>query len=154
MPRKNLSGVVSENALKEAPRINKDELSRIISSYITNKDLEKEYKDQASVENTRIKSIMEQLNITECESSDGLNLAKVSEQKKESFREDELIEHLKQNNVADDIVKTKEYIDYDALENAIYKETISSDIVTGMNAFKDIVVTKVLRISKNKKGDK
>lgn len=82
MQRKNLSGVISENALKEAPGINKDELSRIISSYITNKDLEKEYKDQASVENTRIKSIMEQLNITECESSDGLNIAKVSEQKR------------------------------------------------------------------------
>ena len=147
MPRKNLL-----DTLKEAPTIDLKELSKIVTSYITNKDLEKEYKDLASAENTKIKTAMENLDITECESSDGTMIAKVSEQKKESFREDELIAFLKENGVADDIVKTKEYIDFDALEDALYKEKIPADIVQHMNDYKDVTITKVLRISK-KKGD-
>lgn len=145
MPRKNLTDVV-----KKAPNIELDELSKIVSSYIVNKDMEKTYKEQANADNTRIKSAMEILNITECKSEDGRMIAKVSEQKKESFREEELIGFLKKNNISDDIVKTKEYIDYDELEDALYNNRIPSELVKSMNDYKDVTITKVLRVSKVK----
>lgn len=148
MPRKNLMNITKESK----PAVNISELSKIISSYITNKDLEKEYKDLASTENTRIKAIMEELDISECEDAEGNNVAKVTEQKKETFIEERLIQFLKDNGYAKDIVKTKEYVDMDALESAIYHEVIPESVVKEMADCKETKITKVLRISK-KKGD-
>ena len=148
MPRKNLMNITKESK----PVVNISELSKIISSYITNKDLEKEYKDLASTENTRIKTIMEELDISECEDAEGNNVAKVTEQKKETFIEERLIQFLKDNGYAKDIVKTKEYVDMDALESAIYHERIPASVVAEMADCKETKITKVLRISK-KKGE-
>ena len=66
--------------------------------------------------------------------------------KTETFIEDKLIDFLKANGVADKIVKTKEYVDFDALESAIYHEVIPTDVVKEMASCKDVKVTKVLRI--------
>lgn len=153
MARKRLLDEVLPGFEVKRKTVNADteELSRIISSYITNKDLEKEYKDLASAENTRIKSIMETLNISECADKDGMNLAVVSEQKKETFIEDRLIQFLKDNGYAKDIVKTKEYVDMDALESAIYHNEIPESVVKEMQDCKEVKITKVLRIKK--KGD-
>lgn len=127
-----------------------DDLATLIESYILNKENEKIYKDNASVENTQIKEIMHSRNITEFSTNSGT--ATITEQQKETFIEDALIEFLKTNNIADDIVKTKEYVDFDALESAIYHEKISKDLVKKMASCKETKTTTVLRISK-KKGD-
>lgn len=127
-----------------------DDLATLIESYILNKENEKIYKDNASVENTQIKEIMHSRNITEFSTNSGT--ATITEQQKETFIEDALIEFLKKNNIADDIVKTKEYVDFDALESAIYHEKISQDLVKKMASCKETKTTTVLRISK-KKGD-
>ena len=127
-----------------------DDLATLIESYILNKENEKIYKDNASVENTQIKEIMHSRNITEFSTNSGT--ATITEQQKETFIEDALIEFLKKNNIADDIVKTKEYVDFDALESAIYHEKISKDLVKKMASCKETKTTTVLRISK-KKGD-
>ena len=127
-----------------------DDLATLIESYILNKENEKIYKDNASVENTQIKEIMHSRNITEFSTNSGT--ATITEQQKETFIEDALIEFLKKNNIADDIVKTKECVDFDALESAIYHEKISQDLVKKMASCKETKTTTVLRISK-KKGD-
>ena len=127
-----------------------DDLATLIESYILNKENEKIYKDNASVENTQIKEIMHSRNITEFSTNSGT--ATITQQQKETFIEDALIEFLKKNNIADDIVKTKEYVDFDALESAIYHEKISQDLVKKMASCKETKTTTVLRISK-KKGD-
>jgi hypothetical protein len=49
-----------------------------------------------------------------------------------------------------DIVKTKRYVDYDALESAIYHEKLSEDDVKELDKYKDTKITYVLNI---KKGD-
>lgn len=126
-----------------------DDLAKLIESYILNKENEKIYKDNASAENTQIKEIMHSLNINEF--STNMGTAKITEQTKETFIEDALIEFLKTNNIADDIVKTKEYVDFDALESAIYHEKISQDLVKQMASCKETKTTTVLRIKK--KGD-
>ena len=127
-----------------------DDLATLIESYILNKENEKIYKDNASVENTQIKEIMHSRNITEFSTNSGT--ATITEQQKETFIEDALIEFLKKNNIADDLVKTKEYVDFVALESAIYHEKISKDLVKKMASCKETKTTTVLRISK-KKGD-
>lgn len=126
-----------------------DDLATLIENYILNKENEKIYKDNASVENTQIKEIMHSRNITEFSTNSGT--ATITEQQKETFIEDALIEFLKKNNIADDIVKTKEYVDFDALESAIYHEKISKDLVKKMASCKETKTTTVLRIKK--KGD-
>jgi hypothetical protein len=129
-------------------KFTQEELIPIIESYIGNKEKEDEYKKKASAENTQIKSIMKELDIVSCETS--LGTAKITDQKRETFIEDALIQYLKDNNVADDIIKTKEYVDFDALESAIYNERIPEDIVKGMSKCKEVKTVSVLRISKNK----
>ena len=125
-----------------------EELKAIIESYIGDKAKEDEYKKKASAENTQIKAVMKELNLDSCTTS--LGTAKITDQKRETFIEDDLIQYLKDNNVADDIIKTKEYVDYDALESAIYNERIPNDIVKGMSKCKEVKTVSVLRISKNK----
>lgn len=149
MSRKNLF----EEVRKES-NLDMNELKKIISSYNTNKSLESEYKDLASADNTRIKVMMEQMGISECEDIKGEVKAKVTEQKKESFIEDALIQLLKETGNADNIVKTKEYVDMEELESAIYHNKIPSDVVKQMDACKEVKVTKVLRLSKIKGGEK
>jgi hypothetical protein len=129
-------------------KFTQEELIPIIESYIGNKEKEDEYKKKASAENTQIKSIMKELDIVSCETS--LGTAKITDQKRETFIEDALIQYLKDNNVADDIIKTKEYVDFDALESAIYNERIPEDIVKGMSKCKEVKTVSVLRINKNK----
>ena len=136
--------VVPENN----PGVQNDDLTKLVESYIENKESEAYYKDLASSENTQIKEVMHELNLTEFSTSMGT--ATISEQTRETFLEDKLIEFLKTNNVANDIVKTKEYIDFDALESAIYNEKIPNEIVKQMEDCKEKKVTTVLRIKKKK----
>lgn len=140
--RKNFND--TEVSPESNPIVPADDLAMLIESYIVNKQNEKIYKDNASAENTQIKEVMHERGITKFETS--LGTASITEQKKETFIEESLIEFLKANNVADNIVKTKEYVDYDALENAIYHDLISPDVLRDMNKCKETKITTVLRI--------
>lgn len=65
-----------------------------------------------------------------------------------TFNEDRLIDFAKAHNI--DVVRTKEYIDYDALENLIYNNQIEKDVLVEMNSCKDAKTKETLRISKMK----
>lgn len=123
-------------------------LANLVSDYIFNKDREKEFKDAASAENTEIKAIMNELSLSKFETDDGA--VTLSDRTTEDFIEDKLITFLKTRNLADDIVKTKEYVDFDALESAIYHEKISGDDLKDMAECKEVKTTQVLRINKKK----
>lgn len=123
-----------------------DALNFLVRDYIANKDKEKEYKDMASAQNTEIKVIMNEHKLKEFKTESGS--VALSYRTTETFIEDKLIEFLKSHNVANDIVKTKEYVDYDALESAIYHEKISEDVLKDMASCKETKVTEVLRINK------
>ena len=123
-----------------------DKLTHLINDYIINKEHEKEFKDAASVQNTQIKVIMSEMDISEFETDAGK--VTLSDRKTEDFNEDMLIEFLKNRNIASDIVKTKEYVDFDALESAIYHEKIAGDNLRDMESCKVVKVTQVLRINK------
>ena len=137
---------INTEVTKEVPNNNQSDLKEIVESYIYNKDKEAFYKKQASSENTQIKAIMEDLNIDKFDADTGSAI--ISERTSEDFIEYKLIDFLKKNGVADGIIKTKEYVDFDALESAIYHETIPTEIVREMASCKEVKVTKVLRVKK------
>lgn len=123
-----------------------DKLTHLINDYIINKEHEKEFKDAASVQNTQIKVIMSEMNLSEFETSTGKVI--LSDRKTEDFNEEKLIQYLKERGIENDIVKTKEYVDFDALESAIYHERITGDNLKDMESCKVVKVTQVLRINK------
>lgn len=144
MPRKKL---VPEEEVQTPVNVDVNErLTYLIPSYIANKDKEKEYKDAASAENTEIKELMNVAKLSKFSTDEGS--VTLSERVSEDFVEERLIEFLKKNNCGADIIKTKEYVDFDALEYAIYHETIPTEIVKQMASCKEKKVTQVLRISR------
>lgn len=150
--RKNFLGeeVNNTDAIGKQDLLPSSALEKLVESYIVNKRNEEDFKKQASAENTQIKELMHEYNLTEVSTS--LGTAKITEQEKVTFIEDKLIEFLKSNKIADDIVKTKEYVDFDALESAIYHGKISDELVQSMSDCQEKKITTVLRISK-KKGE-
>lgn len=147
--RKNLSETNNTDSAVKQNLVASDSLTKLVESYIVNKQNENEYKKQASAENTQIKEIMAQYGMSSVETE--LGTATLSEQKRESFIEEKLIEFLKERGLEDGIVKTKEYVDFDSLESAIYHEVISGDNLKDMSNCKEVTITQVLRI-KAKKG--
>lgn len=137
-----LDSAKSQNLMPESS------LKSLVESYIINKQNEDDFKKQASAENTQIKELMHEYNLTEVATD--LGTAKITEQEKITFIEDKLIEFLKANNLADDIVKTKEYVDYDALESALYHDKITDEQKVAMAECQEKKVTTVLRINKKK----
>ena len=123
-----------------------DKLKYLVKDYLVNKEREKEFKDAASIQNTQIKVIMSELDIKEFETDNGKVV--LSDRKTEDFNEERLIKFLKERGLESDIIKTKEYVDFDALESAIYHDKISGDNLKDMNSCKDVKVTQVLRINK------
>ena len=137
--------------------INAD-LSEMVSSYADVKAREKEVKKDVDELNKNIKAAMIEGNISEAHG--GGYVATLTEQKREDFDEDKLItlfkKNLDTNPELKKCIKTKEYIDMEALENLIYNAEINISIVTEMRKCKVKKVTQVLRIKKDtkKKGDK
>lgn len=64
------------------------------------------------------------------------------------FDEDRLIEFCKQNKI--NVVKKKEYVDYDALEKLIYNGKLSEDIISDMDNCRDPKIKETLRCTKLK----
>lgn len=127
-------------------------LDELIPQYASNKSEMESYKKICDRENAQIKSIMRDMDISSYEAGGYKATYSVSE--RESMNEEMLLEIAHRYGIPD-IVKTKEYIDYDALENAIYNEQISQDVLLEMNKAKESKEVVTLRVSKikNKKGE-
>lgn len=144
MARKQIFATKEEAEMSQKEVVEK--LNYLVTDYIFNKDREKEFKDLASAQNTEIKVIMNEFNLDKYETDVGK--VTLSERKTEDFIEDKLIDFLKTRGLSDGIVKTKEYVDFDALESAIYHETISGDNLKEMDSCKEVKTTQVLRINR------
>lgn len=127
-------------------------LDELIPQYASNKSEMESYKKICDRENAQIKSIMRDMDLSSYEAGGYKATYSVSE--RESMNEEMLLEIAHRYGIPD-IVKTKEYIDYDALENAIYNEQISQDVLLEMNKAKESKEVVTLRVSKikNKKGE-
>ena len=78
-----------------------------------------------------------------------VNIAKLSKRETESMNEAKLIELLKSENLTSTI-KTKEYVDMDMLEKAIYAGDIPQDVLLKMESCKEVKTTVTLSVKKKK----
>lgn len=129
---------------KEEPQV---DIASIIDSYGKNKDEEKCLKNYIDKESKQIKEYFSKNNL-ECFESEKYT-ATVSNTTKTSLNDDLAIEILKANLKPEElktVIKTKEYIDEDALEKLSYS---GFDMSILERAFIE-KVTSTLRIKKNK----
>ena len=125
-----------------------DKLQQLIPQYAMNKAELDSYEKICKRDNEEIKSLMFELGIDEAESED--YVAKRTVQKRENINEAKLLEIAHHYGIPE-IVKVKEYIDYDALENALYNNLIPTEAVLEMNNAKTVKEVVTLRVTKRKK---
>ena len=114
--------------------------STIECFYQDKKQLDR-YKKSTEKYNKEIKKLMNNLNKTEFETDNGL-VAKITISNKEDFVENMLINKLKELKV-DGIIKTKEYVDMDALEDALYNNELDATELTNCIERKQVITLKV-----------
>ena len=124
-------------------------LDELILEYGTNKDLLDKTKKICDTDNTAIKELMKKSSIDKYTS--GPYTVSYGITQKEVVDEDSMLDYLKKHiDPSSDVIKTKEYIDADALENAIYKKELPDDVIAGLSQFSTIKETEVLRLKKAK----
>lgn len=126
------------------------DLDELIPQYAANKAEADSYKKICEKENAKIKAIMKDFVVTEYET--GEYRATYSVSTRETLNEDKLLEIAHHFGIPE-IVKTKEYIDFDALEKAIYDGKISDDILLEMDKAKEVKEVVTLRVTKKKKEE-
>lgn len=130
------------------------QLDELIPIYAANKLELDSYTKLCKDENSQIKKLMAELN-TEYEGkyATGKYKASYSISKRETMNEDILLDIAHKYNI--EVIKTKEYIDYDKLESLIYNGNLSKDILLEMNKAKEVKIVETLRVSeiKKKKGE-
>jgi hypothetical protein len=148
-----MSGKSGERMKREERRMKLNDLERLIPQYIANKTELDSYKKLCEKENAKIKSIMKDFSLLKYEVNGYKALYTIS--KRESMNEEMLLAIAHEHGLSD-IIKTKEYIDYDALEKALYDGKISDDVVLEMDKakeVKEVVTLRVIPIKEKKKED-
>ena len=125
--------------MKTSGKVNLDGLIEVF--YDHKKELDK-YKKTTDEYNKQIKSELNKLGTTEFVTESGL-VAKLAIQNRESFNEDLLIAKLKELQV-NEVIKTKEYVDMDALEDAIYNGKLNASELSNCKIIKTIETLRVL----------
>lgn len=132
-------------SLVEDVRTPEEKLSQLLPVYEANKSEMDSYKKLVDKDNKEIKTIMLGAELGEFIVDDIKASCSVSE--REDFIEEALIAKLKEMKIRG-IVKKKDYVDMDALENAIYSGKIDAALLADCQTKKEVVT---LRVSKVKK---
>lgn len=119
---------------------NKEQLNELIPKYSMNKTELDSYKKICDRDNAIIKELMkeEDIQLYNC----GTHTAKMSVQTRQSMDENKLLETIKSLN-RPDLIKTKEYVDMDLLEKAIYNEEINASELNSCMITKKVTTLKV-----------
>lgn len=124
-------------------------LEQLIDAYALNKNELDSYKKICDAENAEIKALMTELELDKASTED--YTAILSIQHRETMDEDKLLEVLRDAGYADIVIRTKEYVDMDLLEAAIYHDRIDKDTLLAMQRCKEVKEVQTLKISKRKK---
>lgn len=107
-------------------------------------------------DNKSIKSILTtlpQVSDGKWEHESGGYKATVNTTKKQSLNEDKLLDILQNADLnIEGLIKTKEYVDMDVLEDAMYKQLIEHDVLMQIDSCREVKETQVLTIKKVKEG--
>ena len=128
----------------------KDDLKNLIPEYGKKNTECNSLKKVVSDLNTRIKkAIKDNKKSNEDIIVDGW-VCKLAVKEKSTFNEDRLIEFCKKNKI--DVVRTKEYVDADALEKLMFNGSISKELILEMDKCKDTSMDERLSCSKVKEN--
>lgn len=129
--------------------MNLTDLDELIPQYALNKRELDSYKKLCDNENAQIKAIMSKFKTLSYEAKGYKASYSVSE--RVTMNEEMLLQIFDTGGAREmGIVKTKEYIDYDALENAIYNGWIPKDTLLEMDKAKETKEVVTLRVTKIK----
>lgn len=123
-------------------------LDELIPMYAQNKAEFDNYKKICEGQNADIKRQLEELG--EDEYTAGGYVAKRTVSERESMNEERLLEMLKKHNVPG-VIKTKEYVDMDALESYLYNALMSDEMAADLASCREVKEVVQLRITKEKK---
>jgi hypothetical protein len=123
-------------------------LDELIPEYANNKSNLDHYEKVCKLQNADIKKQMEELD--EVEHTAGGYTVKRIVSERESMNEERLLEMLKKHNVPD-VIKTKEYVDMDALEKYLYNTELSDEMAADLNSCREIKEVVQIRLGKEKK---
>ena len=140
------------NLTNEPSSTPNESLEELIPRYALNKNELDSYTKICKEENEQIKAAL--VAIGENEYSAGGYTVKRIVAVKESMNEAKLLEVLRQNGITD-AIKTKEYVDMDALEAYLYNNTPDADLARQLEGCRTTSETVQLRLSraKEKKGE-
>lgn len=127
-----------------------NKLDELIPSYALNKNELDSYKKLCDKQNAEIKELMSELSESKYETG-GFEATRTV-QKRENINEEKLLEIAHHYGIPE-IVKTKEYIDFDELENAIYNHKIPNEVLIEMDKAKEVKEVIVLKVKKVKKKE-
>ena len=132
---------------------NLEKLDELVPRYGDEKTEMDRYKKLCDADNAEIKSIMSDLAIQHYTAGDYKVTRSVQE--RESMDEDLLLTLL-QNSPEPEIrlsgiIKTKEYVDFDALEAALYKEKLPKSVLLEIDKARTVKLVTTLKVSKVKK---
>lgn len=123
----------------------KDRLNRAVNTYFEKNQEYQSASDTRKIYNENLKTLLEECHLTKYVSDTGIK-ASLSVSNKPTFNEDEMIPFLKQFNI-DGLIKTREYVDMNVLEDAIYHNQIEASRLT---PFKEDHLTSRLTVTKPK----
>lgn len=123
------------------------DLHIVVPRYFEHKTEMDFYKKQCDAENAEIKQAMKEQGIKDFE-VDGI-VAKYIVKNKESMNEDKLVKVLKDAGYSN-LIKTREYVDMDELESALYHNAIDTDTIVEMDKCREVKEIIELRLSKKK----
>ena len=122
------------------------QLNSTITEYYEHHQEYKSAESAKNLYNSMLKTLMTENGITKHTTPEGIKVSLTSTNKP-TFAEDLLISYLKTLNIPG-IIKTREYVDMDALEDAIYHNQVSA---ADLAPFKEDHITTRLNVSKPKR---
>lgn len=132
--------------------ITQEDFDKLVKRYGDLKTQEKEVADELKTENERIKSLMYENHMVKY-SFNGYTLT-LYEKESVNFNSDKALTVLKDAySEGCAFIKTVEVIDMDALEQAIYNNTIDVHTLVKLDECRTTNVTKILKCTKSKKEE-
>lgn len=129
-----------------------EELKELIKLYAANKTELDSYTEICEQEKAQIKQAMFDANKDKQEADEYVASRSVSD--RQTVHEGMMLAVFKDNNIDKDIlkkvIKTKEYVDMDALESVLYHNELDDDIVEKLNKCITHVPVVTLRVTKKK----
>lgn len=124
----------------------KSQLDRTIEQYRIAQDEYNSSEAKRNAINSALKFMLSDYGITKYESKDGSKLS-MSTRPNVKWDEDKLLAYCESLNI-DGLIKTRKYVDMDALESALYHGTIKAESLKPYQVVKPDIVTLKLTQSK------